>query len=88
VTLEAGGRTLTGEVQSGSSYASQSDFRLHFGLGTADRTGRIDVRWPNGEREELPGVDANQWITVKEGAGIVDQRPFRRPAGSEPLSSR
>ncbi|MGH9658226.1 MAG: CRTAC1 family protein, partial [Bryobacteraceae bacterium] len=76
VTVEAGGLRQTGEVRSGSSFASQPDFRVHFGLGSAAAVEKVSIRWPSGAREELAGVESNQWITVKEGAGIVDRRPL------------
>ncbi|MEX2262577.1 MAG: CRTAC1 family protein [Bryobacteraceae bacterium] len=85
VTLESDGLKLVDEVRSGSSFASQSDFRLHFGVGKADVVDKVRVRWPNGGAEELGAVKVNQWITVKEGAGIVSQRPFRSPAASQKI---
>jgi hypothetical protein len=54
------------EVRSGSSYLSQSDLRVHFGLGSA-RTADIEVHWPSGVVDKLSGVNANQVLTVKEG---------------------
>jgi hypothetical protein len=77
VTVKAGGVTQVDEVRSGSSYASQSDFRLHFGLGTAAAVEHIEVRWPNGLTEEFSGVSANQFVTIREGEGIVKRSPFQ-----------
>lgn len=54
------------EVRSGGSYLSQSDLRVHFGLGTAV-VADIEVRWPSGAVDKLIGVKANQVITVVEG---------------------
>jgi len=56
------------EVRSGSSYISQSDLRVHFGLGTAG-TADIEIHWPSGMVDKLAGVKANQVLTVKEGSG-------------------
>ena len=64
-----GGRKLIKEVRSGGTYASQSDLRLHFGLGTAKKTD-LEVRWPNGSVEKFAGVAANQFLTIREGMGI------------------
>ena len=36
------------EVRSGGAYISQSDFRLHFGLGSASSVDLIEIRWPSG----------------------------------------
>ncbi len=73
VTVRAGGRTLTAEVRSASSYLSQNDMRLHFGLGTAARVDGIEIRWPaRGKQIETIGpLPADQFITVREGAGVV-----------------
>jgi hypothetical protein len=73
VTLEAGGARQIGEVRSGSSFASQPDFRLHFGLNRASSVDRVEIAWPSGTRQTLTNVEANQWIKVKEGVGIVGQ---------------
>lgn len=81
VTVEAGSLKLVDEVRSGSSFASQPDFRLHFGVGAAASINKVRVRWPNGTIEDVGGVLINRWITIKEGAGITSQREFRhRPA--------
>jgi hypothetical protein len=62
-------RVMVDEVRSGSSYSSNNDIRLHFGLGDATRVSRIEVRWPSGQDEVFPGATADQIITVKEGTG-------------------
>jgi len=70
VAVTAGGRRQVREVLSGSSYISQSDLRQHFGLGQAKSVDQIEVRWPSGLIDRLPGVDADQFIVVEEGRGI------------------
>jgi hypothetical protein len=55
------------EVRSGSSYISQSDLRVHFGLGTEEKAD-LEVHWPSGAVDKLPAVKANQVITVREGS--------------------
>ena len=54
------------EVKSGGSYQSHSDFRLHFGLGSADLIDEIAIRWPTGKVQRLTRVKANQILTIKE----------------------
>ena len=54
----------TGEVQSGGSYLSHSDSRLHFGLGEAARHDEIVVRWPNGRTGQFPGGAANRIVRL------------------------
>jgi hypothetical protein len=73
VTLTAGGRRQEQEVRSASSYLSQNDMRLHFGLGQAARVDAIEIRWPSNTRrvERLGPVDANQFLTIREGQGVV-----------------
>ena len=66
VELTAGGRTQVHEVRSGGSYLSHNDMRLHFGLGAASRVEGFRIRWPNGKTEELPGMDADRFIRIKE----------------------
>jgi hypothetical protein len=69
VTVVAGAARLMGEVHSGSSYLSQSDPRLHFGLGDQPGFESIEVRWPSGARERFRGGAANRPVVVKQGAG-------------------
>ena len=64
------------EVRSGGSYISQSDLRVHFGLGKADKAALIEVRWPSGQVDTAKDVKANQVIFVKEGGGIVRTMQF------------
>lgn len=71
VTAWTEGRRQMREVLSGSSYISQSDFRQHFGLGKARRVDRIEVRWPNGAMETIGGTDADRFIVIEEGRGVV-----------------
>ena len=66
VIVTSGGRKQIDEVHSGGSYLSQNDLRLHFGLGSERRAGRIEVRWPSGQHTMLPDVDADQILTIRE----------------------
>ncbi len=56
------------EVRSGSSYLSQNDMRLHFGLGKHRRIDSIEFRWPSGLQERLEEVEVNQALTLVEGS--------------------
>jgi len=67
-------------VHSGSSYLSQSELTLTFGLGTAVQADAIEVQWPSGQVDKLASVAAGQTITVQEGKGIVANRIYTRPA--------
>lgn len=63
------GRRLSGEVQTGTSYLSQNDPRLHFGLGGDTAYDRIEVQWPGGKRERFAGGKANRIVVLKQGSG-------------------
>jgi hypothetical protein len=70
VTVE-GGAARWSMVKTGSSYLSQSELPLTFGLGPAAKVAGIEVTWPAGNTEKLPPVPANQAVTIQEGKGIV-----------------
>ncbi len=53
----AGDRVWVDEVRSGASYLAQSDLRLHFGLGTVQRIDRLEIRWPEGEVQQIDGAE-------------------------------
>jgi len=59
------------EVHSGGSYLSASDLRLHYGLGKHKQVDLIEVHWPDGGIETVRNVQANQFLTVEEGKGLV-----------------
>lgn len=67
VTVWAGGRPQVGEVRSGSSYLSQNDFRLHFGLGQAPTVDSLKVRWPGGAVDWIRSISVDREIVVREG---------------------
>ena len=57
------------EVRSGSSYISNSDIRVHFGLGPATKVDWVEVRWPSGLTERFSSVRIDAINTLKEGSG-------------------
>jgi hypothetical protein len=63
------GALLEGEVRGGGSYISQNDLRIHFGLGRTTRVTGVLVRWPSGLVERWSDIAADQFLTLKEGAG-------------------
>ena len=67
----AGGMTQTEEIHSGGSYLSQNDLRVHFGLGSATKIERVEIRWPSGTVDVLKDLDADKYYSVLEGRGIV-----------------
>ena len=67
VTIESAGGRQTQTVHSGSSYASQSDLALTFGLGKDDIVKSLVIRWPSGQVDRHANVKVNQFTTYKEG---------------------
>lgn len=67
---------LWGVVKTGSSYASQSELLLTFGLGKAEKVASIEVVWPSGRTDTLQDVSANQAITIQEGVGMLTHQPI------------
>jgi len=72
VTLEVSGRKLTRFARGGGSYLSTSDPRLRFGLGAADKVGRLTVRWPHGKEEVFEGLQPGAYWRVGEGTGKAE----------------
>ncbi|MEZ5363888.1 MAG: CRTAC1 family protein [Bryobacterales bacterium] len=66
VTLRADGTRQVREVRSGGSYLSQSDLRLHFGLGNAGGIQRIEIQWPSGAVQILEGLESNRAHHIRE----------------------
>jgi hypothetical protein len=73
-----GGASLWQIVKTGSSYASQSELPLTFGLGRATDVDGIKVRWPSGRVDSVGTLKANQLITIKEGTGVVNAAAINR----------
>jgi enediyne biosynthesis protein E4 len=72
VRVVTGTHTQMDEVHSGSSVMSQSDLRLHFGVGKASVIDAIEVKWPTTQKiERFTMVKPNQILTIREGSGIV-----------------
>jgi hypothetical protein len=78
VRVVTGKHAQMDEVHSGTSVMSQSDLRLHFGLGKVETVDLIEVKWPTTQKiEKFTQVKANQIITIREGSGIVSKSPPR-----------
>jgi enediyne biosynthesis protein E4 len=65
-------------VHSGSSYCSQSELTLTFGMGKEDQTDHVEIAWPSGEHDTLSSLRANHTYTVEEGGKVISARPFKR----------
>ena len=64
-------------MRSGGSYLSQSDLRVHFGLGAASRVDSVEVRWPSGAVDTLTNLQADRFYAVREGLGVVPAESIR-----------
>ncbi|MBI1940000.1 MAG: CRTAC1 family protein [Acidobacteria bacterium] len=74
----AGKHAQIDEVHSGTSVMSQSDLRLHFGVGQAKVVDLIEVKWPTTQKiEKFVNVDVNQILTIREGEGIIRAEKVR-----------
>jgi len=71
------------EVRGGASYMSQNDLRLHFGLGPQATMNKVEVRWPNGNKENYQNLPADFIYTIVEGEGVQQKMPFAREVKRE-----
>ena len=71
VLLKAGASHQVREVQSGSSYLSQNDLRLHFGVGTQE-TVALEIRWQNGRVQQFEDVPVNRFLKIVEGDNRIE----------------
>ena len=65
-------------LRSGSSYLSQSELVLTFGLGANPQTSEVEVQWPSGQVDHLQNVAADQIITVQEARGVISSRKYSK----------
>ena len=72
IRVHAGTRTWVDEVRSGSSYDSNSDMRVHFGLGSAAKIDWVEIRWPSGLTERFEDLAVDKIHTLKEGTGKAE----------------
>lgn len=70
VTFEVDGVQTVIERDGGNSHGGQSDPRIHFGLGKADKVDKISIRWPSGRVQELHDVPINQMTQVIEDSSL------------------
>ncbi len=64
--IKAGEHTQVREVRSGSSYLSQNDLRIHFGVGTQERV-ELEIRWQSGTVQKFSEVPVNRFLKIVEG---------------------
>jgi len=69
-------------LHSGSSYLSQSELVLTFGLGGQAKADSLEVQWPSGQTDKLSNVGAGQAITIREGKGMVATTPYAKTSAT------
>jgi len=80
VRVKAGNAVQTRMVRTGSSYLSQSELPLTFGLGSASTADDVTIDWPSGTKQRLTGLRAGRSYVVTEGSGITSESPLAPPA--------
>jgi len=77
------GRRMSRLVHTGSSYASQSELPLTFGLGSQARAAAIQVTWPSGAVDRIDaGAPSGHLVVVREGEGAISSEPLSGSEGS------
>jgi hypothetical protein len=66
VRVESASGRQAQTVHSGSSYCSQSDLALTFGLGQDPQANAVEILWPSGTRQRLTNLAANRALTITE----------------------
>jgi enediyne biosynthesis protein E4 len=75
VRVESASGKQWSTVRSGSSYCSQSDLALTFGLGKDPSITAVEIEWPSGTRQRLTGIPVNNFVMIDEAKGIVSRTP-------------
>ncbi len=70
-------------LRSGSSYLSQSELILTFGLGQQTKADAVEIDWPSGQVDKLSNVNSGQTVTVEESKGIVASRLYSPPKAAK-----
>jgi hypothetical protein len=83
IKITSGNVIQTEEIRSGTSYLSQNDLRVHFGLGKATKVDSIQIRWPSGKTEVIKDVAADKIYSILQGSGIVAFEKIRPAAAKK-----
>jgi hypothetical protein len=65
VRVEAGNKTITRQVETGTGEGNQSEATLHFGLGNHKGPVNIEIFWPNRAKQSMTRVETNRLLTVE-----------------------
>jgi hypothetical protein len=78
VRVASGNGAQSKMLRSGSSYLSQSELVLTFGLGSSTKVDVIEVQWPSGQTDKLTNINTGQTVTIREGKGLVSSQPYSK----------
>jgi hypothetical protein len=83
------GKTVYGMVRTGSSYCSQAEMPLTFGLGKPEEgtTLNLEITWPGNQKETIANIKPNQFVIVQEGKGATTQEPIIFSRGSTQINA-
>jgi hypothetical protein len=76
VRVSAGSDKQWLTMKSGSSYLSQSELVLTFGMGSKTKADTVEIDWPSGQVDKLSDIATGQTITVQEAKGVIASRPY------------
>jgi len=80
VKVAAGGITQMREISGGGSYLSQSDLRVHFGLGAATKIDKLEISWPSGQQQAFRDFPANRFYSIHEEKDELAREAISKPA--------
>lgn len=78
VQITTGGQKRWQIVKTGSSYLSQSELPVSFGVAGVAVVDEVRVTWPSGRVDVATKVPANQQIVIREGSGVAESTPMVR----------
>ena len=87
VRVASGGDKQWQMVKSGSSYLSQSELVLTFGLGANSKAESLEVQWPSGQTDKLSSIAAGQTVTIQEAKGVISTRRYSKTSVKASASS-
>ena len=73
VTVKAGGVLFYREVKGSEGFGSTDPYRVHIGLGKAEKLDSVEIRWPTGTSQKFSDVPVNKIISLREGAESWNQ---------------
>ncbi len=74
LTATIGAQKRVSHCQTGGSYLSASDVRVHFGLGTADKIDNLTIQWASGQRDVMKNLPANRYLIIEEGGKLLNKK--------------